>query len=51
MQDLGLPLGPKSLTAAVYALCRARPAQPEAAEALMVEMEGAGLVTPDAWTW
>lgn len=51
MQDRGLPLTAKSLTAAVYALCRARPARPEAAEALMAEMEGTGLVAPDVWTW
>lgn len=51
MQDRGLPLTANSLTAAVYALCRARPARPEAAEALMAEMEGTGLVAPDVWTW
>ncbi len=51
MQDRGLPLTSKTLTAAVYALCRASPPRPEEAEALMVEVEAEGAASPDAWTW
>lgn len=51
MQDRGLPLSSRTLTAAVYALCRASAPRPEEAEALMAEMEGAGVAAPDVWTW